>query len=54
MKNQLVSEMGYDKYTEKQYLDRETTLMSVLACEIDPPNVFDYVLLYYKLIRLHA
>lgn len=46
--------MGYDKYTQKQFLDRETLLMSTLACEIDPPNVFDYVLLYFKLLRLHT
>ncbi|TNV81199.1 hypothetical protein FGO68_gene5972 [Halteria grandinella] len=51
---QLVSEMGYDKYTQKQFLDRETLLMSTLACEIDPPNVFDFVLVYFKLLRLHT
>lgn len=27
--------------------------MSLLACEIDPPNHFDFVLLYFKLMRLH-
>ena len=28
--------------------------MSVLACDIDPPNHFDFVLLYFKLLRFHA
>jgi|LauGreDrversion4_2_1035121.scaffolds.fasta_scaffold930637_1 hypothetical protein len=28
-------------------------MMSVLACELDPPTPFDFVLLYFKLLRLH-
>ena len=51
--DQLIKDMCYGKYNQKQILDRETAIMSSLACEIDPPNHFDFVLLYFKLLRLH-
>ena len=51
--DQMVNEMCYDKFSHEQFLDRETALMSLLACEIDPPTHFDFVLLYFKLLRLH-
>jgi hypothetical protein len=49
--DQLVNEMGYRKYKAKEFVDRETELMSQLACEIDPPTHLDFTLLYSKFIR---
>ena len=49
--DQLVNEMGYRKYKQTEFVQRETDLMSLLACEIDPPNHFDFVLLFSKFIR---
>ena len=43
--------MGYRKYKQVEFLDRETDLMSQLACEIDPPTHLDFALLYSKFIR---
>lgn len=51
--DQLVNEMGYRKYKQMEFVDRETDLMSELACEIDPPNHLDFALLYSKFIRFH-
>ena len=50
--DQLVNEMAYKKYNAKQFLDKETELMSLLACDIDPPNHFDFTLLYFKYIKM--
>jgi hypothetical protein len=44
--------MAYRKYSARNFLDKETELMSLLACDIDPPNHFDFTLLYFKFIRM--
>lgn len=46
--------MGYRKYKQVEFLDRETDLMSQLACEIDPPTHLDFALLYSKFIRFQV
>lgn len=51
---ELVNDMGYGKYKSTDFIDRETILISTLQCEIDPPSIIDFVLLYYKLLRLHT
>lgn len=51
--DQMLQDMCYNKYSAREFLDRETTLMSLLACELDPPNHFDFTLLYFKMLRLH-
>lgn len=50
----MVKDMCYEKYTAEQFVDRESQIMSLLACQVDPPTHFDFVLLYYKLLRLHV
>lgn len=50
--DQLVNDMAYRKYSAKQFLEKETQLMSLLACDIDPPNHFDFTLLYFKYIKM--
>ena len=54
MMKELINDMCYNKYSQQQFVDRETRLMSLLACEVDPPTHFDFVLVYYKLIRFHV
>jgi hypothetical protein len=50
--DQLVNDMAYRKYSQGQFLAKETELISLLACDIDPPTHFDFTLLYAKFIRL--
>lgn len=48
----VVRDMAYNKYNARQIVDKETELMSLLACDIDPPNHFDAALVYFKYIRM--
>lgn len=50
---EMARDMSYGKFKQEEFLARETELMAILECNIDPPNHFDFAMLYYKLIRLH-
>jgi hypothetical protein len=50
---ELRTTMAYDKYTQEQFVSKETKILSLFALEVDPPNIFHYVLFYFKLLRLH-
>lgn len=45
-------DMSYGKFKPYEYLRRETEIMALLECNIDPPNHYEFALLYFKLIRL--
>ena len=50
---QLINQMCYQKYNQTQFLDRETEIITLLTSEIDQPTHFDFVLMYFKMLRLY-
>lgn len=50
---QLINQMCYQKYNQTQFLNRETAIITLLTSEIDQPTHFDFVLMYFKMLRLY-
>ncbi len=50
----MINEMCFNKYTREQFLTKETEIIKVIGCEIDSPHILEFLLLYFKLIRLYV
>jgi hypothetical protein len=50
--DELISDFAFDKYTDKDFLDMETCIIKDISCEVEAPSVLEFLILYFKLIRL--
>lgn len=50
----MTEEMCFQRYTDEQFLERETDIITTLNMEIDSPHILEYLLLYYKLIKFYT
>ena len=50
----MVEDMCFKKYKQSEFLKRESQIVGALECEIDAPHVLEFLLLYFKLIRLYV
>ncbi|CDW86962.1 n-terminal domain containing protein [Stylonychia lemnae] len=50
---QMIQELCRGKYSDEQFLDKETEILHVLGCEIDSPHLLEFVLFYIKLIKFY-
>ena len=46
--------MCFEKYTEEEFLERETEIMNILGCIIDAPHTLEFLLFYFKLLRFYV
>lgn len=51
---QVTNDMCFQKYTEEQFLERETEIMNVLGCIVDAPHTLEFLLFYFKLLRFYV
>jgi hypothetical protein len=50
----VLEDMCFNKFSSKQLINKETEFLSILGCEIDQPYTLEFMLLFYKLIRLYV